>query len=166
MEGKIFQLELGNGTILTITLQDKKERAREDAAPDACDSSLDAQIASVLTKLGLSPHRKGYVYLCQAVALYLEHGPAPVSITKDIYPPLAKRHDTASFNIERAMRHAIERIWLTGGQGLFSELTHSDLNERPTNSQFIALLAEYFRMFSQPRARERNSCVGCSVNLR
>lgn len=107
--------------------------------------TADEQVDNLFLTLGIPAHIKGYQYLREAVRMVMDN-PAVIShITKELYPGVARRYDTSSSKVERAMRHAIEVAWNRGrlentnrllGASLFTE------NDKPTNGEFIALVAQ------------------------
>ncbi len=107
--------------------------------------TLDEKIASIFLIIGIPAHIKGYHYLREAVRMvYFE--PALINrITKELYPGIAKRFQTSASKVERAIRHAIEVAWTRGkieninqifGYNIYSK------NDKPTNGEFIALVAD------------------------
>ena len=107
--------------------------------------SVDERVANLFLALGIPPHIKGYQYLREAVRMVMADRDMINRITKELYPGIARRYDTSSSKVERAMRHAIEVAWSRGrlestnrmlGMNLFSE------RDRPTNGEFIALIAD------------------------
>ena len=68
-----------------------------------------------------------------------------ISITKYIYPHVAKIYDSTPSRVERCMRKAIDHAWSYNGERLFQQLTECQLSKKPTNSQFISLLSEYVK---------------------
>ncbi len=108
----------------------------------------EAVIADVLHELAVPAHIKGYQYLREAVSLSLRSA-APVSfVTKEIYPAVARRFGTTVSCVERAIRHAIELTWDRGDvdvlNGFFGYTVRADRG-KPTNSEFIAIVAEKLR---------------------
>lgn len=103
--------------------------------------------ALLLKKLGIPTHIRGYRFLAEAVQIGMEDLSAVESITKCIYPEVAKRCATTSSRVERAIRHAIEVAWTKRGeipfqQEVFGYTLDSD-KAKPTNSQFVATLVDY-----------------------
>lgn len=102
--------------------------------PQDKPTSLDKQISDILLSYRIPVHIKGYRYLKEAISMELEGVRLEHGITKLVYPTIAKNHNDTSSKVERAIRHAIELGWK--GQTL----------PKPTNSQFIALVAEKIRL--------------------
>jgi two-component system, response regulator, stage 0 sporulation protein A len=102
--------------------------------PQDKPTSLDKQISDILLSYRIPVHIKGYRYLKEAIKMEVETYALAVGVTKHIYPTIALQHKDVPTRVERAIRHAIELGWK--GQTL----------PKPTNSQFIALVAEKIRM--------------------
>ena len=106
-------------------------------------------VTEILHQIGVPAHIKGYQYLRDAILLSVEDTEMLNSITKILYPTIAKRHQTTSSRVERAIRHAIEVAWSRGKMDTIDELFGYTVNNRkgkPTNSEFIALIADKIRL--------------------
>ena len=106
-------------------------------------------ISGLMLELGIPAHLKGYQYLRTAIIMCVEDMELIGSVTKLLYPDLAKRYMTTDQKIERAIRNAIEVSWERGNGELFSELFgygNSTDHVRPTNSEYIASVADYVRL--------------------
>ncbi len=107
--------------------------------------SIDERITSVFISVGIPAHIKGYHYLRAGIKLAVENPPIINNITKELYPSIAEDFETSSSKVERAIRHAIEVAWNRGKieniNSLFGVKVYS-ANEKPTNGEFIALLAD------------------------
>lgn len=106
---------------------------------------LDERIATIFISVGIPAHIKGYQFLRDAVKLAIDTPDIINSITKKLYPAIAVRYTTSASKVERAIRHAIEVAWSRGRidyiNTLFGVKVYSK-NEKPTNGEFIALLAD------------------------
>jgi two-component system response regulator (stage 0 sporulation protein A) len=110
---------------------------------------IEELIASRLTELGIPAHYKGYRYLKDGISLVIDDVELLGRVTKVLYPVIAKRNRTSPEKVERAMRHAIETAWSRGDvEVLHRTFGYSvDANRgRPTNSSFIAKLADQIRL--------------------
>ena len=108
-------------------------------------SELDKKISNIFVTIGIPPHIKGYQYLRAAIKLCIADTEIISSITKRLYPDVAKQFDTTASKVERAIRHAIEVCWNRGKIDNINNLFGSKIftkNDRPTNGEFIALLAD------------------------
>lgn len=106
------------------------------------------EIGELLEQLGLTGQEKGYERLSYAIAVTAQEFERAGSVTKLLYPDLAKHFQTTSEKIERSLRHLIEKSWEKGEKDRFEELFgyHRDNSEiRPTNSEYIAILADRIR---------------------
>jgi len=107
--------------------------------------SLEERITNIFISVGIPPHIKGYGYLREAVKMAVDEPDIINSITKKLYPSIAGRFDTSASKVERAIRHAIEVAWNRGKMenvnSLFGIKIYSN-NEKPTNGEFIALIAD------------------------
>lgn len=110
--------------------------------------NLENDVTRLLHEIGIPAHIKGYQYLRDAIAISVE-GEVLVSVTKVLYPTIAKRHNTTSSRVERAIRHAIEVAWTRGRLDTIHDLfgyTISNGKGKPTNSEFIALISDKIRL--------------------
>lgn len=108
-------------------------------------TSIDEKISNIFMVIGIPPHIKGYQYLREGIKIAIEKPLIINSITKELYPTIAAKFDTSASKVERAIRHAIEVAWNRGRIEALGSVfgTHVYVNdERPTNSEFIALIAD------------------------
>ena len=113
------------------------------------NKELQSTISTLLHSLGVPSHIKGYEYIREGIGLMYNDPSMLGAITKEMYPKIASIYDTTSSRVERAIRHAIETSWNRGDYDLMEELFgHSgDFDRaRPTNSEFIATLADKLRI--------------------
>ena len=113
------------------------------------DYELEKYITDIMLDVGVPAHLKGYHYLRDAILLTGRNMEVVTSVTKLLYPDLAKRHKTTDQKIERAIRNAIEVSWERGNSDLFEELfgySNSEEYSRPTNSEYIAAVADHIRL--------------------
>jgi two-component system response regulator (stage 0 sporulation protein A) len=96
--------------------------------------------------MGITASIKGYHFIRKGVMMVIENEDAILSMTKGLYPDIAKEYNTTAGKVERAMRHAIETAWKRTGKEIYSELAGYSPMEKPTNSQFIAIMSEYLRV--------------------
>jgi two-component system response regulator (stage 0 sporulation protein A) len=123
---------------------------REDEIQDVDIAlNLNERISSTLQKLGMTCNLKGYRYVRTAIAMVFEDVRLLGLITKELYPNIAKLNGTTSSRVERAIRHAIETAWNKGNRTFVDSLfkgTISYNKSKPTNSEFIALLADELKL--------------------
>ena len=107
--------------------------------------SLDEKISNLFISVGIPAHIKGYQFLREAIKMTIENPDIINSITKRLYPSIAERYGTSASKVERAIRHAIEVAWNRGKieniNNIFGIKIYSP-NEKPTNGEFIALIAD------------------------
>ena len=113
------------------------------------ERNLETDVTNIIHEIGVPAHIKGYQYLRDAIILSVNDMEMLNSITKVLYPTIAKRHQTTPSRVERAIRHAIEVAWSRGKMDTIDELfgyTVSTGKGKPTNSEFIALIADKIRL--------------------
>ena len=117
--------------------------------------NLEADVTNIIHEIGVPAHIKGYQYLRDAIILSVGDMEMLNSITKILYPTIAKKHQTTSSRVERAIRYAIEVAWSRGKMDTIDALfgyTVSTGKGKPTNSEFIALIADKIRLEYKNRA--------------
>lgn len=100
------------------------------------------KIREVLLEIGVPCHIRGHAYLRSAVMIAMQDEEAVISITKYIYPEVAKIYYTTDSKVERAIRSAIELAWGRHPEGFRQLFRNENMQYRPTNSEFIAEIAE------------------------
>ena len=111
--------------------------------------NLENRVTNMLHEIGIPAHIKGYHYLRDAIMMAVEDMDVLNAITKILYPTVAKKYQTTSSRVERAIRHAIEVAWSRGKLDTLDELfgyTVSTGKGKPTNSEFIALIADTIQL--------------------
>ncbi|MBE7088918.1 MAG: sporulation transcription factor Spo0A [Clostridiales bacterium] len=108
-------------------------------------TSLDEKISNIFISIGIPPHIKGYSYLREGIKMAVENPGVINNVTKELYPNIGKKFETSASKVERAIRHAIEVAWNRGRieaiNAIFGVRVYIG-SERPTNSEFIALVAD------------------------
>ena len=108
-------------------------------------NQIEEKITNIFITVGIPAHIKGYQFLREAIKLAIANPEIINSITKKLYPTIAQKYDTSASKVERAIRHAIEVAWNRGKieniNNLFGIKVYSS-NEKPTNGEFIALVAD------------------------
>ena len=125
-----------------------RQAVHEDPAPYG-KHNLEADVTNIIHEIGVPAHIKGYQYLRDAIILSVNDMEMLNSITKVLYPTIAKKHQTTPSRVERAIRHAIEVAWSRGKMDTIDALfgyTVSTGKGKPTNSEFIALIADKIRL--------------------
>lgn len=111
--------------------------------------NLETDVTNIIHEIGVPAHIKGYQYLREAIMMSVDDIEMLNSITKILYPTIAKRYQTTPSRVERAIRHAIEVAWSRGKMDTIDELFGYTINNgkgKPTNSEFIALIADKIRL--------------------
>lgn len=117
--------------------------------------SLETDVTNIIHEIGVPAHIKGYQYLRDAIMMSVNDSEMLNSITKQLYPTIAKQHKTTPSRVERAIRHAIEVAWSRGKMDTIDELFGYTVNNgkgKPTNSEFVALIADKIRLEYKMRA--------------
>jgi len=110
---------------------------------------LEIIVTNVIHEIGVPAHIKGYQYLRDSIIMSVNDMDILNSITKQLYPTIAKMHNTTPSRVERAIRHAIEVAWNRGKMDTINELFGYSIQAgkgKPTNSEFIALIADKIRL--------------------
>ena len=133
------------GEVLIRAAEEK--RAPEGQAEKTYD--LEQDVTDIIHEIGVPAHIKGYQYLREAIMMSVKDPAMISSITKVLYPTIAKRFQTTPSRVERAIRHAIEVAWSRGRMETLDALFGYTVNTgkgKPTNSEFIALIADRIRL--------------------
>lgn len=128
-----------------MTEKPVKEAPRQEILP----RDLEQDVTNMIHEIGVPAHIKGYQYLREAIMMSVEDPGMISSITKILYPTIAKRFQTTPSRVERAIRHAIEVAWSRGRMETLDALFGYTIDTgkgKPTNSEFIALIADRIRL--------------------
>ena len=123
---------------------EKKEQKKVEVVRD-----LEQDVTNMIHEIGVPAHIKGYQYLREAIMMSVTDSTMISSITKILYPTIAKRFQTTPSRVERAIRHAIEVAWSRGRMETLDSLFGYTIDTgkgKPTNSEFIALIADKIRL--------------------
>lgn len=102
------------------------------------------KVYGLIRKMGATSKYKGYYFVAEAVRITMEFQEEPLKITKDIYPILAKKFKSTPMNIEHDIRTVVNVCW-TGHRDTLEEIAGYPLRYRPTNSEFVDILAYYLK---------------------
>ena len=133
--------------ILTKHIGDNKTTTPTQIEPD--NNDLELMVTEILHQIGVPAHIKGYHYLREAIVMSVNDNEFINSVTKILYPTVAKRNKTTSSRVERAIRHAIEVAWDRGDVDVLNSYfgyTIQNNRGKPTNSEFIAMIADKLRL--------------------
>lgn len=143
---KEFQIMITVPSSKNDNKQDKNDSTREK---HAVMHDLEQDVTNMIHEIGVPAHIKGYQYLREAIMMSVEDPSMISSITKILYPTIAKRFQTTPSRVERAIRHAIEVAWSRGRMETLDALFGYTIDTgkgKPTNSEFIALIADRIRL--------------------
>lgn len=137
--------------MITVPSGTKETAAPEKdvVLPSFVTRDLEKDVTDMIHEIGVPAHIKGYQYLREAIMMSVEDVEMLGSITKVLYPTIAKKYQTTPSRVERAIRHAIEVAWSRGRMETLDALFGYTINTgkgKPTNSEFIALIADKIRL--------------------
>lgn len=135
-------------TINNFISREQKQRYIE-ISRDAGEDNLEALVTNIIHEVGVPAHIKGYQYLREAIMMVVKDIDIINQITKNLYPNIAAKYETTPSRVERAIRHAIEVAWGRGQQEAVENIfgyTISAAKGKPTNSEFIAMIADKLRL--------------------
>lgn len=143
---KPFDVEILAQRISQLTgwCRDKADMSRITDKGD-----LEVTVSEIMHQIGVPAHIKGYQYLREAIVLSINDREMMSSVTKVLYPTVAKLYSTTSSRVERAIRHAIEVAWDRGDVDILSSYfgyTIQNTRGKPTNSEFIAMISDKLRL--------------------
>lgn len=148
--------EKTNEVILKMIRETAKDRQTvssfsmpKDMYKQAAPEQLQLIVTKVMHEMGIPAHIKGYMFLRSALMIAVEDMSILNAVTKQLYPEIAKQYKSTPSRVERAIRHAIEIAWERGSQSIMKALFYgidAGKRDKPTNSEFIALLADKIRL--------------------
>lgn len=124
-------------------------KGKGDPTAKGNNNDLEVTVSEIMHQIGVPAHIKGYQYLREAIILSINDGEMMSSVTKVLYPTVAKMYSTTSSRVERAIRHAIEVAWDRGDVDVLSSYfgyTIQSERGKPTNSEFIAMISDKLRL--------------------
>ncbi|MFD1955841.1 sporulation transcription factor Spo0A [Paenibacillus thailandensis] len=150
LANRIRQL-VGNSSFATSATYSSTSTSsiKSNVVPMSKGKNLDANITSIIHEIGVPAHIKGYQYLREAITMVYNNIEILGAITKTLYPAIAEKFKTTPSRVERAIRHAIEVAWTRGNIDSISHLFGYTINiskSKPTNSEFIAMVADKLRI--------------------
>lgn len=141
-------MDMGARRQISASFIDRQMKTEEDAEENG-SLPLEIVVTNIIHEIGVPAHIKGYQYLRDSIMLAVTDMDILNSITKQLYPTIAEKHHTTPSRVERAIRHAIEVAWNRGKMdtidALFGYTIHAGKG-KPTNSEFIALIADKIRL--------------------
>lgn len=145
-------------TTTTKNLQLSKDNQEESSKYQKV--KIENEITEILHEVGIPAHIKGYMYLRTAILTTYYNIEILGQVTKVLYPEIAKTYSTTSSRVERAIRHAIEVAWNRGNTDAIDEIfgyTVSATKSKPTNSEFIAMIADKLRLEHKTMNARKNN---------
>jgi two-component system response regulator (stage 0 sporulation protein A) len=143
MSTLMFRLrQLAQPQIVPITFRIQQQRQN-------MEKELEKEVIKQMSMLGVPSHYKGFIYLREAIVMAVENSAIMDRMTKGLYPAIAAKCNTSPHQVERAIRHAVEATWTKGNLKMIDELFAYSVDVekgKPTNSSFIARLADQVRM--------------------
>ena len=127
-------------------------------SPRPGEPDLETTVTEVIHEIGVPAHIKGYQYLREAIILTINDMEVINAVTKVLYPAVAKKYATTPSRVERAIRHAIEVAWDRGDIEVLQKYfgyTVSNIKGKPTNSEFIAMIADCLSLRRKQQAKAR-----------
>jgi two-component system response regulator (stage 0 sporulation protein A) len=147
---RIRQLCLENGFAGTYSSAGNTAAAVQGYVPTAAPAkSLEAEVTRMIHQMGVPAHVKGYQYLRDSIVNVVKEVSLLGAVTKELYPMIALKYNTTPSRVERAIRHAIELAWDRGNVEFMNKFFGYTINlerGKPTNSEFIAMVADKLRM--------------------
>ncbi len=126
-------------------MKDKQVKVNDVPSARRQPVTADEKISEIFISIGIPPHIKGYAYLREGIKMTIAHPYIINSVTKELYPSIARHFNTTASKVERAIRHAIEVAWNRGRIDAINAIFGARIylgSEKPTNSEFIALVAD------------------------
>ena len=126
-----------------------RSKSADNGREHAFTTDIEAQVTKIIHQIGVPAHIKGYQYLRTAILMTIDDNDIINSVTKVLYPTVAKKYSTTTSRVERAIRHAIEVAWDRGNPDVLNDFfgyTIVSSKGKPTNSEFIAMIADRLRL--------------------
>jgi len=137
--------------MITVPSKKMQKETKQESRPEKelSEKDLEQDVTDMIHEIGVPAHIKGYQYLREAIMMSVTDSSMISSITKILYPTIAKKFQTTPSRVERAIRHAIEVAWSRGKMETLDSLFGYTIDigkGKPTNSEFIALIADKIRL--------------------
>lgn len=148
-EGESLRIEITREKVNNGDSKAKVILVNENDTEDLTGKKLEQRVAKILIELGLTCNLKGYDYIKTAIILCYKDPSLIQAITKRLYLDIAKKYKTTNARVERAIRHAITRMWDCGNIDMLEDCFGYTINKekgRPTNSEFIAQIVNGIRL--------------------
>ncbi len=150
---KPFNLQVLGDRVKQVVQDDKPQNERRSQSSITftvpTPKNLEVEVTRIIHDIGVPAHVKGYQYLRDAILLVVDEVNYLGAVTKELYPTIAQKYDTTPSRVERAIRHAIELAWDRGDLDKINKFFGYTINGekgKPTNSEFIAIIADKLRL--------------------
>lgn len=146
---RIFQMVGDTDTFENTNTQSSFKNHSNNSTIFINEDNFESKITNIMQVIGIPAKLKGYQYIREAILLSIENEDTSSKITKDIYPPIAKKFNSTPSRVERAIRHALEISWNNNGQSISNLLFGNSYmfgGKRPTNAEFIALITDRLKL--------------------
>lgn len=152
--GSYFVLKPYNTSSLAVSIAELYRTKKSNIKPfpssaTGSTGSMEVQVTEILHQIGVPAHIKGYHYLRDSIIMSVETPEIINAVTKKLYPSVAKKYETTSSRVERAIRHAIEVAWDRGDVDILNSYFGYTIHNgrgKPTNSEFIAMISDKLRL--------------------
>lgn len=147
---KPFDLQLLDSRIRQLTNEVRAVQPTQSTVVKP--RNLDLEVTRIIHQMGVPAHVKGYQYLRDAIILVIEEVNLMGAVTKELYPMIAEKYNATASRVERAIRHAIELAWDRGNVEMMNKYFGYTIDierGKPTNSEFIAMIADDLRMLDR-----------------
>lgn len=148
--GSYFVLKPYNASSLAVSITALCKSKKSNIKPfPSSASGMEVQVTEILHQIGVPAHIKGYHYLRDSIIMSVETPDIINAVTKRLYPSVAKKYETTSSRVERAIRHAIEVAWDRGDVDILNSYFGYTIHNgrgKPTNSEFIAMISDKLRL--------------------
>lgn len=148
----VYNSDIESGRLAPGIIMETEKVSYQITPPPSKDNSLEIDVTNVIHEIGVPAHIKGYQYLREAIIMVVNDIELLSGITKELYPGIAEKFNTTPSRVERAIRHAIEVAWSRGRIETINKLfgyTIHDEKGKPTNGEFVAMIADKLRMQSK-----------------
>lgn len=141
--------QINNMSSNNINQNQKNRNLPNESLEGKKENGLETKITKIIQQIGVPAHIKGYLYLRESIHIVVNDMDYLGAITKELYPEVAMKYNTTTSRVERAIRHAIEVAWNRGEIETLERIFGYTINNnkgKPTNSEFIALIADKLRL--------------------
>ena len=152
LNSDMFMIKPFTPAYLLDSIETVMRMDKEKGASLKEEGEVESKITDLLHEVGIPAHIKGYTYLRTGILQTYRNPDYIGRITKLLYPEIAKKYKTTGSRVERAIRHAIEVAWTRGNIDTIDEIfgyTISASKAKPTNSEFIAMMADYLSILKK-----------------